>query len=395
MKKVSFVNNFALRASFGIQGNIDKNTSPYLIGTYDKVSILPGRSEQVISAETAPNPDLRWEKTKNVNAGLELALLDNALSFSTDYYYRRSTDLIGMRMLPLETGFSATSINWASMENRGWEFALSTRNIYTDNFKWTTTLNIGLNNNKVLNESVPENATYPSREGYPVGAIFAYKTAGLDAEGYPLFVGADGQTMTATEFLELNRFGASSLIAKEQRNRYIYMGTTNPKVSGGFNNFFEYKNWSLGLNFMFNLGMKVRVQPSYSPTNFDRGLNTNRDILDRWTPDNKNGIFPALFVSGTRNAEFTQYAEYNLYSMLDIWVKNNSYARLQSLRVGYKLPQLWVRKVGVSLVSLSLEARNLFVIASDYHNFLDPETMGNPFAQPIPKSFIFGLNINF
>lgn len=395
MKDVRWMNNLSLRASYGIQGNIDKNTSPYLIGTFGKTSILPNHTEQVISPETAPNPDLRWEKTKNVNLGLDASFFNNVLSLSVDYYYRRSTDLIGMRMLPLETGFSATTINWASMENRGWEIALGSRNIYTKNFKWTTNLNLGFNTNKIINETVAENATYPSRQGYPVGAIFAYKTAGLDAEGYPLFVNADGLTVTAEEFMSLNRFGASSLSAEKQRNLYTYMGTTDPKVAGGFINHLEYKNWQLGINFVFNLGMKVRVQPTYSPTNYDRGLNTNRDILQRWTSANTNTTLPRLMTGGMRTAEYIQYSEYNIYSMLDTWVRNNSYMRLQSLRLGYKLPSAWLAKVGITAASVSLEGRNLFVVASDYTNYLDPETMGNPFAQPIAKSFIFGLNLNF
>ena len=396
LKDAKWLDELSLRASYGLQGNIDKNTSPYLIGTFDKTSVLPGFIESIISAENAPNPNLKWEKTKNVNVGLNLALFKSRLRLNVDYYYRRSTDLIGSRQLPLETGFSSTTVNWASMENDGWEIALNTRNIDTKNFSWSTSLNLGFNQNKILNESVAENSTYPSREGYSVGAIFAYKTAGLDEEGYPLFLAKDGTTQTAAEFFKLNRFGASTLSAEEQRNLYAYMGTTDPKCSGGFINTFEWGDWILNANFIFNLGMKVRVQPSYSPTYFDRGLNTNHDILNRWTTTNTNSNMPALMVNTAARAnEYTHYSEYNTYSMLDMWVRSCNYVRLQSLRLGYSLPKKFLSRVGVSSASLSLEGRNLFVMASDYNNYLDPETMGNPFAQPITRSFIFGLNINF
>lgn len=395
MKPVKWVNDLRLRASYGLQGNIDKNTSPYLIGIMDKISIL-GKTENVIAAETAPNPDLKWEKTQNINVALEAGLFDDRLRLSVDYYHRSSSDLISLRMLPLETGFSSTTINWASMENNGLEVAVTTKNIKTESFSWTTSINLGFNSNKIINESVAQNSTYPSREGHPVGAIFAYRTAGLDSEGYPLFLTEDGSKLTATEFLHLNRYGASTLTAAEQRAQYSYMGTTDPKCSGGFINNLEYKNWQLGINFMFNLGMKVRVQPSYSPTYFDRGLNTNRDILDRWSTDNTDGRFATLMVSTpARIGEYTRYAEYNTYSMLDIWVKDNSYCRLQSLRLGYRLPSEWLKHIGLSSASVSIEGRNLLVMASEYDNYLDPETMGNPFAQPIPKSIIFGLNVNF
>lgn len=395
MKNADFIDNLSIRASYGLQGNIDKNTSPYLVGTYQKVSILPNNSEDIIRPGSAPNPDLRWEKTQSVNVGADFAVLDNAISLSVDYYYRKGSDLIGLRMLPLETGYSSTTINWASMENEGVEFALTTRNINTKNFTWFTNLNFGFNRNKILKESVAENATYPGREGYPVGAIFAYKTAGLDEDGYPLFVTKDRQTVTATEFLKLNNAGASTLTAEEQRNLYTYIGTTDPKVSGGFTNTFKYKRVSLAINCIFNFGMHVKTVPSYSPTNYDRGLNTNHDILNRWTPDNTNTSLPKLMTSDERPGEYIRYSEFGLFNDLDIWVKKQNYFRFQSIRLGYELPEKWLRPIGVKNASVSLEGRNLWVIASNYDNYLDPETMGNPFAQPIPKSFIFGLNINF
>ena len=201
---------------------------------------------------------------------------------------------------------------------------------------------------------------------------------------------------TAAEFFQLNKFGASTLTAEEQRNLYTYMGSEDPACSGGLINNFEYKNWQLGVNFIFNLGMKVRVQPSYSPTYYDRGLNTNHDILNRWTPSNTATDQPALLVNSVaRGSEYTHFSEYNTYSMLDTWVKSCSYWRLQSVRLGYKLPKEWFQRLGVSSASVSLEGRNLLVLATDYHNFLDPETMGNPYAQPITKSFIFGFDLNF
>jgi TonB-linked SusC/RagA family outer membrane protein len=398
MRDVKWVDELSLRASYGIQGNIDKNTSPYLIGKFSRTTVLPDNIETIIEAQTAPNPDLKWEKTKNVNLGLDLALLRNRIRLTVDYYYRKSTDLISSRSLPLETGFQYTTINWASMKNTGWEIAINTRNITNKNFSWTTTLNLGFNTNEVINESVAENATYPGREGYTVGALFAYKTAGLDENGYPLFVAKDGSIKTMKEFFKLNSTGASTLTAAEQRDLYTYMGSEDPKCSGGLMNHFEYKNWSLGINFIFNLGMKVRVQPSYNPVYFDRGLNTNHDILNRWSPENTSSNFmPLLVYSQETAAEYTRLSDGigNTYNMLDMWVKSCNYWRLQSLRVAYRLPSEWLKKFGISSASLSLEGRNLMVFASNYDNYLDPETMGNPYAQPIAKSIIFGLNVNF
>lgn len=153
MQQAKWVDNLVFRASYGLQGNIDKNTSPFLLGTYRSESILPGVSEDVIIINSAPNKKLRWEKTQSVNAGFDFSVLNQAINLSVDYYYRKGTDLIALRMLPLETGFTSMNVNWASMENKGVEISLSTRNIATKNFSWYTNFNFAYNGNKVLQET--------------------------------------------------------------------------------------------------------------------------------------------------------------------------------------------------------------------------------------------------
>lgn len=397
MKNLTFVDNMVVRLSYGLQGNIDKNTSPFVVGYYQNTEILPGAFENRIVISTPPNSKLRWEKTQSYNAGFDLSVLNQAVNLTVDFYYRKGTDLIGMQMLPLETGFSSTTVNWASLENKGVEFALTTRNITAKNFTWYTNFNVGYNANKVLRESVPDNQTTAAREGYPVGAIFAYKSAGLDGEGYPLFAGKDEQKLTAKEFFKLERAGASTrtaLSAKEQRELYTYIGSSDPLISGGINNTFSYKRFELSVNCIFNLGFYVRTMPSYSITEFDRGMNANRDILNRWTPENRNTTFPTLITSAKRVEEYNWFSDFNLNAMMDTWVKRGDYMRVQSVRTAYKLPEKWLKSIHFNSGTLALEARNLFVIAKDYTNFLDPETMGNPFAQPISKSIIFSLNLN-
>lgn len=395
MKKFKKIDNLTLRASYGVQGNIDKSTSSYVMGDYGNASILPGISEDIIVVASPPNKRLRWEKTKTMNFGTEISLFNNALNVTLDYYRRKGTDLIAMQMLPLETGFISTMVNWASMRNEGFEVALTTRNINRNGFTWFTNFNLGYNQNKVLRETVPANLTTPSREGYPVGAVFAYKSAGLDDEGYPLFYNKEGEKVTATQLLKLNNAGASTLSAEEQRNLYSYIGSMDPLFSGGFVNTFNIKRFEVVVNFIFNLKMYARVSPSYSPASFDRGMNTNRDILDRWTPTNTNGTFPVLMTDQKRKAEYVQYSEYPLYQMMDTWVKRADHVRLQNLRVGYKLPETILRPLNIASATVAIEGRNLFVFGADYNNFMDPETMSNQFAQPIPKSFTFNLSVNF
>ena len=118
----------------------------------------------------------------------------------------------------------------------------------------------------------------------------------------------DGRAVSAKEFFDLNDAGAPQMSAAEQRDLYTYMGNSDPLISGGFINTFEYKNISLNINLAFNLGATVRVQPTYSPLFYDRGLNTNRDILDRWTEVNQDGKFPTLMYNdGVHNSEIAFY----------------------------------------------------------------------------------------
>ena len=400
-ENAKWMDNLVIRASYGLQGNIDKNTSPYLLGKYQSNAnpILPGNTEDMIVVNSAPNDKLRWEKTHSVNVGMAFAVLNQAINLSVDYYYRKGVDVIGMQQLPLETGFTSTNINLASMTNKGIEIALSTRNIHTKSFMWTTTFNFAYNQNKVLKEAIREDATYPSREGYPAGAIFAFPYAGIDENGQMTFYNKEtGKVESMKEFFKIQEFGfgAYDLSNEELRNKYEYIGTADSPYTGGFNNTFTYKAWELGINCIFNAGGYVRVQPSYSLTSFDRGQNTNRDILNRWTPENPNGTMPALVDSNTdMDAYFFLDGAVNQYAYSSLWVKKQNYMRIQSIRLGYELPFDLIKKLGISQATVALEGRNLFVFGLSYDNYLDPETMGNPYAQPIPKSFTFSLNLNF
>ena len=266
MQQAKWVDNLVFRASYGLQGNIDKNTSPFLLGTYRSESILPGVSEDVIIINSAPNKKLRWEKTQSVNAGFDFSVLNQAINLSVDYYYRKGTDLIALRMLPLETGFTSMNVNWASMENKGVEISLSTRNITTKNFSWYTNFNFAYNGNKVLQENIPEQQTTPGREGYPVGAIFALKTAGVNKEtGNMMFYNPEGEKVTLKELYRLKDewgigIASSDVTAAEERTFYSYIGSSDAPYTGGLINTFSYKNWELNVNFSLTFGGYVRTR---------------------------------------------------------------------------------------------------------------------------------------
>lgn len=397
----SWLDNLAIRLSYGLQGNIDKNTSPFLIGTYKVETILPGGSEYMIDLDGAPNAKLRWEKTHSVNAGLDFAVLNNRINFSADYYYRKGVDLIGLQMLPLESGFTSATINWASMVNKGIELSLSTRNIVTKDFTWSTNFNFSYNNNKVLREVVADNSYTPSREGYPVGAIFGFKTAGLDDQGYPLFLNKEGEKVSLTELYRLQDewgigLATTDVTAKEEREFVSYLGTKDAPYAGGLINTLSYKDWELSFNFSYMFGGKVKTMPSYDIIDFDRGWNHNTDILNRWTPENPNSKLPALMSSADNPLEHNWYSSRkDIYNNLDIWIKDLAFLRLQNLRLAYNVPKTFLQKLRINSATVALEGRNLFVVGANYKNYLDPESMDNPYASAIPRSFTFNLNLSF
>ena len=323
MQQAKWVDNLVFRASYGLQGNIDKNTSPFLLGTYRSESILPGVSEDVIIINSAPNKKLRWEKTQSVNAGFDFSVLNQAINLSVDYYYRKGTDLIALRMLPLETGFTSMNVNWASMENKGVEISLSTRNITTKNFSWYTNFNFAYNGNKVLQENIPEQQTTPGREGYPVGAIFALKTAGVNKEtGNMMFYNPEGEKVTLKELYRLKDewgigIASSDVTAAEERTFYSYIGSSDAPYTGGLINTFSYKNWELNVNFSLTFGGYVRTQPSYDIINPDYGKNYNADVLNRWTPENPNAELPAFMLSASNPEEYSWYDSKTIWRDLD------------------------------------------------------------------------------
>lgn len=397
MYEVKFISDLKLRASYGVQGNIDKATSPFVMGEYDNTSILPGLSEEIIRALNAPNPDLRWEETTTSNLGVDVGLFNNRIYFTGDYYYRKSTDLIGLKAVPLESGYNFINTNWATVSNRGFELAINTTNIVTPSFSWTSGFNISHNKSIVDKIEIRDENFKPSLEGRSVSAIFAIKTAGLDSNGLPLFW-RNGKKVTAVDFYNLEEgTDGSQLTREEHRNLYSYVGDGMPRFSGGFRNTFRYKQFELRVLSNFNIKQTVKTDPAYYPTLAQPGNNYNTEILKAGTGD-----LPALigfnspgFDTDLVHSWYNSYDVGNTYKDLDIWVKDISYIRISSIRLSYALPTATFEKLNLSGLNLNIEGRNLFVLGSDYDGYFDPETFGSLYAQPIPRIISAGFNLSF
>ena len=394
---IDAINELKIRGSYGVQGNIDKSTSPFVIGEYEDLSILPGNNEEGIIVINAPNENLRWEKTISSNVGFDLGLLENRIHLSADYYYRKSSDLIGLRAIPLESGFNFINTNWATMTNKGFEVALNTKNITNDNFTWSTSFNISHNKNTVEEIQERENSLKPSLKGYSANAVFGIKTAGLDSNGLPLFW-KDGKKVTAVDFYNLNEgVTGSQLTDEEHRGLYSYIGNADPKFTGGIINRFTYKNFSLSIAANFSLNQFVKRTPTYHPTQVSPTNNYSTEVLKAGT-GNYPGLIGATSPGFETDLVYNWYNTYdagNTYRDLDIWIKEISYIRINSMKLGYNFPKEYLEKLSLSSLRVNLEARNLFVFGTSHDGYFDPETFGSPYAQPIPKTISFGFNLSF
>ena len=428
LRNARWLDNLRLRLSYGAQGNIDRTTSPYILGEW--VTRTPGNAvEDAISVTSPPNQNLRWETTYSWNAALDFAAFENRIGFTFEVYGRRSKDLITSRTIPLETGFTSTSSNFGEISSRGIEFSLNTVNIRTRDFRWETQINVAHNTDRVEKIHIDEKSWEPSREGYSASAVFALRTAGLDQYGIPMFW-KDGKKVSLQEFVNFQVkepdyyeiFEFSPVMDQDQsevRNRMSHIGSLNPDLTGGFNNRFYFKGFDLTVSCNFVFGQFVRETPFYTPQMTNPGQNNSTKVQQIWSTANPSGIYPALVGSarpdGSVWEDWSDWAENpdpyraycwimeqsnswgasSIFQNLDIWYRKINYFRVNSIRLGYTFPEKITRKLRMSSLRLHFEARNPFVIASDYDGYFDPETYGNIYAQPLARTYSVGLNITF
>ncbi|NML19261.1 SusC/RagA family TonB-linked outer membrane protein [Pseudoflavitalea sp. G-6-1-2] len=411
LRNSSVIDMANLRVSYGLQGNIDKQTSPFITGKFTSKGFFPGQpNESGIEVTNPPNDKLRWEKTVNFNAGLDLSFFNGRLRTTVDAYYRKGTDLISTRALPSETGFDYLSVNWGELTNKGVEFSISATPVRNKNFSWTTDFNIAFNRDRVIRDQIRANDVNPSREGHSVNSIFAYDYAGMDESGMILVRDNSGKVVKFNDFLQLKDeyaeigmpgfFVVSQLTNEQRRGLWNYAGSKDPKAAGGLTNTFRYKAFELTVGLAFNLGAKALVQPFYE-NSYNRGLNTNREILNRWTPKNPKSQMPGLlFNEGDFTPEqMAMYGWFNTtpsdYRGLDLFVRDASYMRVRNIRFAWNLPQKFVSGIGINNARFALEARNLFVFAKNYDGYFDPESLGSLSVQPIPRSVTATISIGF
>ena len=398
------------KGSYGSQGNVASQAYSDLVATIGKVDAIKKENYLVISAPK--NPNLKWEMNYTANLGLEFGFFNRRLSGSLEWYYKKGVDLLGSKQVSQVSGFSSVQVNWASMKNTGWEFAVNSINIDTDDFRWTTNLNIGYNYNEVLD--VYSNPSYSSltnarRSNYaasavvgkPINGLWSYRYAGLNKEGRAQFYDAeDNKVLT----------GMSDIDA------LTYSGTTQPLVQGGFTNTFNYKKFTLSALFIGSFGNIIRLRNLSSGYAFafpEATQNMSKDFAYRWRKegDELYTDIPRLEVDEWESSLTYPYpANVQMYNNSDLRTVKGNFLRLQNLSLSYDLYTDKMRAKGVQNIRFMIQGNNLHVWKNKKLKGQDPEatgsqmkytdtryanvTFGNTYL-PLSRSYSLSVSVSF
>jgi len=411
------ISTLKLRASYGLTGN-------QAIGPYESLATYrvqpPSEIDGSFGVDLAreANPDLRWETSYQTNIGLDVGVFENRISFSVDYYNIDTEDLLAIdRASNFYLGTTDLDVlkNVGSINNRGFEFSLTSNNVNTGGFRWTSNANLSINRSEVVElssgtELIGSGApgyfaggtTYILREGEPIGLFW-----GLDYRG--VYQGGAIPEGTALKGVSFDGNGEPipgeplfSEVADEEgsfdgiiddNDRQI-IGDPNPDFIFGFTNTLSYKNFDLNIFFQGAVGGDIYNLTAVQLYNGDS--NGLTDVLNSWTPENTDTDIPRAAIRGReRSSRF---------------VEDGSYVRLKNVALAYNMPLRAIQNLGFSSVRLSLSAQNLLTFTN--YSGLDPEVsyfgsggetrgddnviLGHDFGNyPNLRSLTFGVNLRF
>ena len=409
LKNNPIISNLKIRTSYGLTGNSE-------IPAYSSLSLLSSNYATIYNDNRVSgtginrlaNPDLRWEKTAQTDAGVELGLFKGRISIEADYYYRLTTDMLLDAPVPRSSGYGTIRRNVGSMENKGFEFGLNTVNIEKGSFNWTSNFNLSLNRNKVLSLATPSdifnvggpNFTNPTniiRVGEPVGSFWGLTRVGVwseaEREEAAKFTSyRNGLTILPGDikYLDVNKDGAIT-----DADRSI-IGNGSPKGWGAFNNNFKLGNFDATLELQFMYGNKVMLMNLHPSEDRQALANSYTSVLDAWTPTNQDSQIAEI--RDTRAGYVT--------NVDTRWIKNGSYLRGRNALIGYTFPAVVTNRLKLNRLRVYVSAQNFFLLVED-PIVGDPEVTptnqggdNSAFSQgmiwhnyPKPTTYMFGLQI--
>lgn len=393
IKKLNLFSNLKMRASYGTSGSqsigayavMDKLlTKPTVIGDNKVIGYVPGLSA---------DKNLGWEKTSQVDIGLEAGFLDNRLSFEFDYYYKRTNDLLLTQELPYQTGYQTILRNIGSVKNQGMELSVNTVNIATTDIQWNTNFSVSFNRNKVLNlgekEFLDNGQASRLIVGEPVGLFYGIKYLGVwregeIPEGSPRLPG-DGK------FEDMDENGVI-----DEYDRQV-IGNAEPKFYGGIGSDFTWKGLTLSLFFDYSCGNDIYdLYGNLMDTGYASNLYSRH--LDRWSESNPDGYYPRAGSLHSNN--YALCVDDATQSGTSLYVHDGSYLRLKNVNIQYNIPLK--KKNTIKSLQVYSTVSNLFTW-TPYFGFspdvdIDDSSTRRGFdrnAYPQSRTYLFGLKANF
>ncbi|WP_084148745.1 SusC/RagA family TonB-linked outer membrane protein [Arenibacter latericius] len=387
LKESSTISNLKIRASYGSTGNSEIPAYRALAGLTNGTVIFGGdRAAYTVPGRMA-NPDLKWEKTDQVDAGIELGLLNNRIGLEIDVYRKLTTDMLLNAPVPSSSGFSNVFRNVGSMENKGIEISLNTTNIDNEIFGWNSNFNISINKNEVVELSGGSDIFLGStliRVGEPVSTFYGYIDEGTWSTDEAAQAAIYDRLPGDIKYRDLNNDGA---INSDDRT---IIGKGIPDGFGTFSNTFRYGNFELLVDLQFQYGNSVMYRDEHSAEDRQTIANSFKTVLNAWTPENQNThiaqIRPIAAGYDTNNDSGK--------------LKDASFLRGRNLMLSYVFKPEVAKRLHLNRLRLYTSVQNFFV-ATSYPGY-DPESSngGGAFDQgfslydyPRPRTFMLGLNV--
>jgi len=390
MQNQKIFDNLRLRVGYGIAGN--QNIPNYGYMTIYNPSISLG-SNILTNGGRYGNPDLRWEKQKQVNVGLDVAVLKGRVDFTLDYFHINNQDLLMERSTAPSSGYLKQIDNVGALENKGVEFAVNVAAIKSDDFNWDISFNIASDKNKItkLYGDVTEIFNlggYSNNEiqregnlflGQSLNTIYVYKFDRIVQEkdmDYVNSLDLGSRIVKPGDILPIDRDG-NKIINDLDR---LVVGKKDPDYYGGLSTRVSFKRLSLNVNAVYSVGAH-RISYLYETLMSSIGNSgAHSDLLNRWTPENTNTNIPRAFSDGGR---------FNL-SDVDWAVQNASYLRISETTLSYTLPKNWMNFIKVDNLRLYMTGKNLLTF-TPYKGY-DPDS-GDWY--PSSRMYVMGLNVSF
>ncbi|MDY0240263.1 MAG: TonB-dependent receptor, partial [Bacteroidales bacterium] len=352
MKNLTWLSTLKLKASYGMQGNDGLgNYYPYL----DQYSVGNNNGEFAVSMSYKGNRDITWEKSQNINAGLEFGLFNERITANVEFFNRVSTDLLYNLPVAPSNGYTSFPMNVGAIRNRGVELEIGAAIVNTRDIQWSVSLNATHYKNTILDlhESVRETGIKGSRFIYEIGGS-------LYDSYYREYAGVDPESGLAQYYKDVvdeqgNVTGRELTTDYSSATQYNN-GTTLPSLMGGFATSLTAYGFDLSAQFGYQLGGKIYdfgyEELMHNGQSSMGGTNWHFDILNAWTPDNPNSNIPRLNATDdTRQQNSTRY------------LVSSNYLSVNNVTVGYTLPKKWTEKIKVAKLRFYATGDNLWVFS--------------------------------